>query len=70
MLSGKNENEISKIIDNLFSCFDKDANGSVEFGEFLVAYASTSNGDLAKRLEIVFMFYVKNASYFLLALDV
>ncbi|RNA14692.1 neuronal calcium sensor 2 [Brachionus plicatilis] len=56
MLRGNTEN-LHKITDYVFSCFDIDSNGYLDFSEFIIAYSSTSNNDCRKRLEFVFMFY-------------
>lgn len=58
MLRGNTEN-LHKITDYVFSCFDIDSNGYLDFSEFIIAYSSTSNNDCRKRLEFVFMFYVR-----------
>ena len=58
MLQGKSDKSFSKITDHLFSCFDQDSNGYLDFSEFIIAYSITSNGEPKKKLEFVFMFYV------------
>jgi Ca2+-binding EF-hand superfamily protein len=57
MLRYLNDEKLSKITDHVFSCFDKDGNGYLDFSEFLIAYSSTSIGEPRKKLEFVFMFY-------------
>jgi Ca2+-binding EF-hand superfamily protein len=37
--------------------FKRDGNGLLEFGEFLIAYAATSNSQPLKKLEFIFKFY-------------
>lgn len=58
ILRGQSENNLSKITDHVFASFDKDSNGYLDFSEFLIAYAATSNGEARKKLEFVFLFYV------------
>ncbi len=48
----------------VFRAFDKDLNGTINFNEFLIAYAMTSRGDLRKRLEYAFVCYdTDNSGY-------
>ena len=62
MLRGNSEDSrLHKITDYVFSCFDKDSNGYLDFAEFLIAYSQTSIGDPRKKLEFVFMFYVSSS---------
>lgn len=59
MLRGKLEDaNLYKIIDFLFTSFDKNSDGFLDFSEFLIAYAATSKDDIRKKLEFVFLFYV------------
>ena len=59
MLRGKLEDtNLYKIIDYLFTSFDKNSDGYLDFSEFLIAYAATSKGEIRKKLEFVFLFYV------------
>ena len=37
MLRGT-DNNLQKITDYVFSCFDKDSNGVLDFSEFIIAY--------------------------------
>ena len=60
MLRCQSDEKLSKITDHVFSCFDKDLNGYLDFSEFLIAYSSTSIGDPVKKLEFVFTFYDKD----------
>ena len=48
------------IIDHIFSCFDSDKSGFLDFSEFLIAYSGTSNKDPIVKLEFIFTFYVSN----------
>lgn len=58
-LRGKLEDSnLYKIIDYLFTSFDKNSDGFLDFSEFLIAYAATSKGEIRKKLEFVFLFYV------------
>ena len=43
--------------DHVFRAFDKDGNGYVEFGEFLIGLAICSRGDLRQRLDYAFECY-------------
>ncbi len=53
--------EISTFV---FRAFDTDLNGTINFNEFLIAYAITSRGDLKKRLEYAFACYdADNSGY-------
>ncbi len=58
LLRGQSGDNLSKIADRVFSCFDKDSSGYLDFSEFIIAYSSTSIGEPRKKLEFVFMFYV------------
>ena len=40
-----------------FSAFDFDKNGYVDFGEFLIAYVATTNGDPREKLKFAFDVY-------------
>lgn len=62
MLRGNTDYNLHKITDHVFSCFDKDSNGFLDFSEFIIAYSSTSIGDPRKKLEFVFLFYVIETS--------
>ena len=63
MLRGSSDN-LHKITDHVFSCFDKDGSGNLDFSEFIIAYSSTTIGDPRKKLEFVFMFYVRKKLIF------
>jgi Ca2+-binding EF-hand superfamily protein len=63
ILRGSSDN-LHKITDHVFNCFDKDGNGQLDFSEFIIAYSSTSIGDPQKKLEFVFMFYVNTTWFF------
>jgi Ca2+-binding EF-hand superfamily protein len=60
MLRCNNDENLSKITDHIFSCFDRDANGYLDFSEFLIAYSATSIGDSRTKLGFVFQFYDKD----------
>lgn len=51
----------SEIVDEMaqhcFSAFDFDKNGYVDFGEFLIAYVATTNGDPREKLKFAFDVY-------------
>ncbi|CAF0848284.1 unnamed protein product [Brachionus calyciflorus] len=65
-LRGRLDDEkLNKIIDCLFTSFDKNSDGFLDFSEFLIAYAATSNGEIRKRLEFVFLFYDKDKDGFI-----
>jgi len=57
LLRGQSGDNLSKIADRVFSCFDNDASGYLDFSEFIIAYSSTSIGEPKKKLHFVFMFY-------------
>lgn len=48
MLRGNSDGNLHKITDYVFSCFDKDSNGYLDFSEFIIAYSSTSNSEPRK----------------------
>ena len=48
---------IDEIANYVFKGFDKDNNGSINFNEFLIAYALTSRGDQKQKLEYAFELY-------------
>jgi Ca2+-binding EF-hand superfamily protein len=48
---------LDEISEFVFKVFDADKSGSIDFNEFLVAYALTSRGDLKKKLEYAFALY-------------
>ena len=56
---------IDEIGNFVFKGFDKDNNGSINFNEFLMAYALTSRGDQKHKLEYAFEVYDGDDSGFL-----
>jgi len=48
---------LDEISVQIFNCFDKDRNGKISFDEFMVAYALTSRGDVAQKLDYAFHLY-------------
>lgn len=61
MLRGQsNDENLHKITDYVFACFDTDSNGVLDFSEFLIAYSSTTHSDPRKKLDYLFMFYVSS----------
>jgi len=57
LLRGQSDDNLSKIADRVFGCFDDDGSGYLDFPEFIIAYSSTSLGDPRKKLHFVFLFY-------------
>lgn len=49
--------QLDEISNNVFESFDRDDNGMIEFQEFIIAYALTSRGDLATKLDYAFDVY-------------
>ena len=48
---------IDEIAGYVFECFDTDDNGTVNFNEFMVAYAMTSRGEPEDKLDFAFDLY-------------
>ncbi len=48
---------LDEISNYVFDSFDKDNNGTITFNEFVIAFALTSRGDPAKKLDFAFDVY-------------
>ncbi len=49
--------QIDEIAGYIFECFDSDNNGTINFNEFMIAYALTSRGDYEDKLNYAFDLY-------------
>jgi Ca2+-binding EF-hand superfamily protein len=56
-LRSESKEALDEISDFVFRVFDTDRNGTINFNEFMVAYALTSRGDPVKKLEYAFSLY-------------
>jgi Ca2+-binding EF-hand superfamily protein len=51
------DDKLDEIAANVFKAFDKDNNGTINFNEFMVAYALTSKGNNEEKLAYAFELY-------------
>jgi Ca2+-binding EF-hand superfamily protein len=56
-LEPEEPSKLDEIAVNVFKAFDKDNNGTINFNEFMVAYALTSRGDNEEKLAYAFELY-------------
>ena len=56
------QDHIDEIVDQIFTIFDKDGNGHLDFPEFLKATDMTSNGSVEEKLRWNFKAYDKDGS--------
>jgi recoverin len=60
----KNEN-VEAVAKHAFAAFDADKNGSVDFGEFMIAYVATTGQDPREKLKYAFEMYDQDHSHYL-----
>ncbi|CAF0854468.1 unnamed protein product [Didymodactylos carnosus] len=58
----ESDEKVKEIANFVFTAFDRDSNGKIDFTEFLGGYAITSLGDTRAKLEYVFALYDKDKS--------
>ncbi|CAF1410676.1 unnamed protein product [Adineta ricciae] len=56
----ESDDKVKEIVNFIFTAFDRDSNGKIDFEEFLCGYAITSLGTMRQKLEYVFAIYDKD----------
>ncbi|CAM4856013.1 unnamed protein product [Rotaria socialis] len=60
LLACPSDEKVKEIANFVFTAFDRDSNGKIDFTEFLCGYAITSLGTMRQKLDYVFALYDKD----------